>query len=95
MLKIIEIKAKPNYSLWVKYEDGTEGVVDLSHLVGNGVFAVWSDPTIFEKVIIDNTTGSAHWNENIEICADALYLMITGKSPQVIQSKYNKLHAAY
>ena len=40
MLTPVEVKALDNYRLWVKYSDGVEGVVDLSNLVGDGVFAL-------------------------------------------------------
>jgi hypothetical protein len=39
----IEVKAGENYQIWIKYSDGIQGVVDLSDLVGKGVFAVWKD----------------------------------------------------
>jgi len=39
MFKPIQVKVLPNYKLWVKYTDGVEGEIDLSHLVGKGVFS--------------------------------------------------------
>ena len=38
--KIVACKAKPNYHVWIRFEDGLEGEVDLSHLVGQGIFSV-------------------------------------------------------
>jgi len=29
------------YRVWLRYQEGTEGEVDLSHLVGKGAFSVW------------------------------------------------------
>ena len=43
MLKPVEVRALDGYRLWLRYADGTEGEVDLSHLAGKGVFKVWSD----------------------------------------------------
>ena len=37
----IEVKPLENHRIWVKYSDGVEGEVDLSNLVGKGVFVVW------------------------------------------------------
>ncbi|MCX7839868.1 MAG: DUF2442 domain-containing protein, partial [Anaerolineae bacterium] len=38
----IEVKPLENYRIWLKYSDGREGIVDLSHLAGKGVFALWN-----------------------------------------------------
>lgn len=38
MIKPIQVCALPNYRIYIKYSDGAEGEVDLSYLVGQGVF---------------------------------------------------------
>jgi len=81
MFKPVEVKALPNYKLWLKYTDGVEGEVDLSHLVGKGVFALWNDYTAFEKVYI-GPSGEIAWSEEIDICPDSVYMKITGKTPE-------------
>lgn len=84
----IEVKPLDNYRLWIKYSDGTEDIVDFSDHVGVGVFAQWSDPGEFQRVHI-GPHGELAWNEEIEICSDALYLKITGKKPEDL---FPKLH---
>lgn len=80
MFKPVEVKALPNYLLWVKYSDGIEGDVDLSHLVGRGVFSLWNDFSVFQKVCIGGS-GEIAWSDTIDICPDAVYMKITGKTP--------------
>ena len=81
MFKPIEVKALQDYKLWVKYADGAEGEVDLSHLVGKGVFALWNDYAAFEKVYI-GSHGEIAWSDEIDICPDKVYGDITGKTPE-------------
>lgn len=81
MFKPVQVKALPNYKLWVKYSDGVEGEVDLSFLAGKGVFSLWNDYTAFEKVYIGNS-GQIAWTDEIDICPDAVYMTITGKTPE-------------
>ena len=83
MLKPIEVKALKNYKLWVKYEDGTEGEVNLSHLAGKGVFSIWNDYTVFEQVYIGQY-GEIAWSDEIDICPDSVYMEITGKTPEEV-----------
>ena len=81
MPKLIEVKPLEGYCVWVKYSDGVEGVVDLSELVGKGVFAVWKDYREFQKVRV-GPSGDMAWSEDIDLCPDAIYLKVTGKKPQ-------------
>jgi len=52
MYKINKIKILSDYKIWLKYSDHTEGVVDLSDLVGRGVFSEWNDYDNFKNVKI-------------------------------------------
>ena len=72
------VEAREEYRIWLRYADGVEGEVDLSDLVGRGVFEAWWEPGVFEGVHISERRTIA-WNEEIEICPDALYLEITGR----------------
>ena len=73
------VKPREAYRIWLRYSDGEEGEVDLSHLVGKGVFKVWDDPAYFERLHLTDYDAIA-WDDNLELCPDALYLELTGKS---------------
>ena len=81
MLKLIAVKPLPNYQLWLQYSDGVTGKVDLSDLIGKGVFKSLQDEQLFKKFYIDNARRLV-WNEDIELCADALYLKVTNQTPE-------------
>jgi len=44
------------------FDDGVSGVVDLSELVGRGVFALWDDRQVFEQVRI-GSFGELVWDD--------------------------------
>jgi len=75
-----KIKPLKNYSVWIQFSDGTQGEINLSHLVGKGVFKAWEKENIFEKVYIDDETKAIAWNETLELCPDSLYLKLKGIS---------------
>ena len=81
MVRLVAVKALPQYRLRVVYSDGVEGEVDLSDLVGQGVFSVFSDPEFFGRVSIASG-GEITWEDKVDICPDAVYLDITGKAPE-------------
>jgi len=94
MYKITDVKILSNYKIWIKYSDGTEGTVNLSHLVGKGVFSLWNNYEEFKKVSI-GSSGELLWGKQIDLCPDSLYLQITGKKPQDLFPNINRksIHA--
>ncbi len=86
MIKIISAKASADYKIWIQYSDGVEGEVDLSHLVGKGVFSAWKDANVFRNFQVKNGRFII-WTDEIDLCADSLYLEITGKTPENIFPK--------
>ncbi len=91
MVKPIEIKPLDNYSVWIKYSDGVEGIADLSKYVGKGVFSAWSDYNFFKSVTL-GSSGELMWGDKIDLCSDSIYLMITGKTPSDIFPLLKKEH---
>lgn len=80
MFDPLEVKALADYRIWIRYAYGEEGEVDLSHLAGQGVFALWEDEQKWKNVRIAED-GAIRWSEDVELCPDATYLKLTGKSP--------------
>lgn len=78
MYRIIEVEPKGGYRLWIRFEDGTAGEVDLSDLVGKGVFRQWNDEAEFRKVYIDQETGTVAWPGGIDLAPDALHRDVVG-----------------
>ena len=69
-MKLVELSPRENYGLFLRYEDRTEGVVDLSSLAGHGVFALWLKPRLFEQVKLSDT-GVPEWPGELELCSDS------------------------
>ena len=88
----VEVKPLTNFRIWIRYEDGTEGTIDLSDVAGRGVFAAWNDPAFFQSVRL-GSHGAIEWGANIDICPDAMYLRLTGKSPEDIFPSLKSVHA--
>jgi hypothetical protein len=80
MVRITKVSVLENYRLELAFDDGVSGVIDLSDLVGKGVFTLWRDQHIFEQVRI-GSFGELVWLDKIDLCPDSLYLKVTGKKP--------------
>ena len=81
MPKPLEVKPLPNFRLWLRYDDGVSGEVDLSHLAGKGVFKAWDQPDFFRGVRI-GPFREISWSDEIDLCPDSLYMKLTKKTPE-------------
>ena len=81
LVRPVEVEARGQFRLWLRFSDGVEGEVDLSDFAGDGVFAAWEDPAFFEAVRIDEMRAVC-WGDDVDLCPDALYLELTGMSPE-------------
>ena len=79
----VRVKALNGLRIWIRFRDGEEGEIDLSHLEGMGVFKAWNDREFFESVRI-NSFNEITWGDEIDLCPDALYMQLTGKSPEEV-----------
>jgi len=71
------VEALSDYRLRVRFNDGLEGVVDLSRRVRSpdaGVFTVLADPERFAQVGIE--FGAVWWPGEIDLAPDAMYAEI-------------------
>ena len=94
MKHLTSIEALLDYRLKLRFDDGVEGVVDLSAEVGKGVFAAWKDVEHFKRVWIGEFGGPV-WDGEIDLCPDALYMAVTGKTVEEMfpQWKQEAVHA--
>lgn len=81
MHTITRVEALDDYRIRLAFADGTRGEVDLSALAGRGVFAAWEDYAEFRKVTVGDS-GELVWPSGVDLCPDALYLKVTGKTPE-------------
>ena len=89
MFRIIAAKPLGRYRVWLKYQDEIAGEVDLSHLAGRGVFKKWDEPDGFERLSI-GSAGELCWGEDVDLCPDALYMKLTGKSVEELFPGFGK-----
>lgn len=85
------VEAREGYRIWLRYTDGSAGVVDLSDLAGRGVFEAWTDRDLFEAVHLTEH-HAVSWPGELDLCADMLYMRLTGKTAEEL---FANLRTAY
>ena len=80
MHTIIECRAEGNYTLWIKFDDGLEGLVYLGDLVTTNSYLVLSDEDIFSRVAIDPLSNKVTWGGGIKLDPEVLYRDLASKT---------------
>lgn len=65
--KIVKCEPHSDYKLWIQFDDGRAGEVNLKHLAGKGVFSVWKSIEFFNSVYIDEKTQTVAWNDGLDL----------------------------
>lgn len=82
MLKdIVAVKPLADYQLWLRFEDGVEGVVDISQLIQfSGIFTPLQNRATFAQVEIHPELGTLVWQNGADLDPDVLYAIVA-KNP--------------
>jgi len=71
---VVAVEARAGFKLWVRFENGVEGEVNLSDLAGRGVFERWTaNPSEFEEASVDPESGTVTWPGGLDVAPDRLY----------------------
>jgi hypothetical protein len=68
---VVKAKYVDGYTVWLRFEDGTEGEADLSDLISHKLFAPLRDVRVFKRFRV--AYGSIIWNEQLDIAPESLY----------------------
>ncbi len=74
--RVVELRVLPNYELFQRFADGTEGHTEMRELIFSptaGVFSSLRDPAVFAEATIDSNFGSVSWSNGLDIAPDATY----------------------
>jgi len=71
---VIRAACLKNYCIYLQFEDGREGIVDLEPIVGKGeIFAPLQDMDCFCRMTVDERAGTIAWPNEADISPEALY----------------------
>jgi len=90
-IKVISVKALDKYSIFIQFNDGTEGILDLSEHQGKGIFKSWDEDDNFNKVFVSKESGAITWPEELDIDTLNAYSIIRNiDTEEYVKSFWNK-----
>ncbi len=80
MIDVVEVRPLDGHRLFVRFEDGVHGEVNVTDLVRlDGVFAPLRDPARFAEVRVNPELGTVCWPSGADLDPDVLYAKVSGK----------------
>lgn len=77
--KIIEVKSLENYRLWLRFDDGASGIVDLSAELWGPMFEPLKDKTLFAQASVHPELETVTWPNGADLAPEFLYAQAAGK----------------
>ena len=72
--RVTRMRLLEEHRVYLVFSDGTEGVADLSDLVGRGpVFEPLTDYSFFSKVRLNEEAGTIEWPNGADVAPESLY----------------------
>jgi len=75
MRKVISVEARPEFTLFLIFDDGTQGEVSISDRLFGPMFEPLKEAKLFAQVQVDEY-GVVCWPNNADLDSDALYLKV-------------------
>ena len=79
--KVVAVGPLDGFRVWVRFDDGTSGDIDLAHLAELPMYEAWHDPNVFATVRVGEYGHDITWYTppvDVDLVAHWLYTEITG-----------------
>lgn len=76
LVDVVDVRYVRGYTIWVKFEDGVAGEVDLTSSLRGPVFEPLRDPEVFKQVRVDPELGTIVWPNGADIAPETLYARV-------------------
>jgi hypothetical protein len=73
MVDVIEARYVRDHRVWLRFEDGVEGEIDLSAELRGPVFEPLRDPKYFARLAVSPDLGTIFWPNGADFAPEFLY----------------------
>ncbi|MEW6532677.1 MAG: DUF2442 domain-containing protein [Thermodesulfobacteriota bacterium] len=85
MPDITKVEPRDDYMLYVEFEDGASGILDMKPHMWGPVFQPLFDRSFFEQVRVDKDMGTIAWPNGADLCSDVIYYEVIGRKTETQQ----------
>jgi hypothetical protein len=70
---VTSVQTEGDYRLRLRFDDGTEGTIDLESRLWGPMFESLRDPDVFARVRVDTDAGTIVWPNGADLSPEMLY----------------------
>jgi len=74
--RVVAAKPSAEFHLWIEFQDGSRGEIDLEAELWGEMFEPLKDPDLFLQAIVDPETNTVTWPNGADFAPEFLYRMI-------------------
>lgn len=76
-LHVVEARYAHDYTIWLKFNDGAEGEIDLGGELEGEAFSPLQDPEVFRRFIVDPEINTVVWDSGVDFAPEFLHENMT------------------
>ena len=84
--RVVEVRPWDGYKLWLRFQDGVSGTVDLSAELWGPMFEPLKDVTLFAQVAVHRELETVTWPNGADLAPEFLYRAaqqaVSGAAPE-------------
>jgi Protein of unknown function (DUF2442) len=73
MIRVTDVRLVRDFVVWVRFNDGSEGEVDLSGELDGPIFEPLKDPKVFAQVRLDPDVHTLVWPNGADLAPEFLH----------------------
>lgn len=73
LVHVVDAKYISGYKIWMKFDTGDEGEVDLADILWGEVFEPLKDREKFRRFKVDPEAGTIVWENGADLAPESLY----------------------
>ncbi len=87
MLEVIRARYQEEYKIWVEFNDGVAGVIDLSDVLWGPMFEPLKDLERFQRFAVSDVLHTLVWENDADLAPECLYEKLARHSGQPAAGK--------
>jgi len=80
MLEVTRARYESGYKIWVEFNNGTSGIVDLSEVLWGPVFEPLKDVERFKRFVVSNVLHTIVWDNDADLAPEYLYEKLSNEN---------------
>ncbi len=77
MLHVVDLRVLQDFRIWLRFNDGIEGVANLSESLDGAVFEPLRDPAVFAHARLDPELQTVTWTNGADMAPEFLHALVT------------------